>query len=102
MKMLEIKIEKNESSMIFYLTGRLDTNTAPDLETELKNSGMDTETLIFDLTDLEFISSAGLRVLLASQKKMTASQHKMIIRNASEAIVEIFEITGMTMVFDLE
>ena len=75
------------------LEGRLDTNTAPQLEAELKTSLSGISELELDFSGLEYISSAGLRVLLAAQKTMSR-QGKMTIRNVNETIMEVFEITG--------
>ena len=77
------------------LVGRLDTNTAPLLEAELKTSLNDVKELVFDFDNLDYISSAGLRVLLAAQKVMNA-QGTMTITNAKPEILEVFEITGFT------
>lgn len=77
------------------LVGRLDTTTAPQLEAELKSSLNDIQELNFDLSKLEYISSAGLRVFLAAQKVMN-NQGKMEIHNVSSEIMEVFEITGFT------
>lgn len=80
--------------------GRLDTTTAPELEAELKRSLGDQEELIFDFSKLEYISSAGLRVLLAAQKAMN-KQGKMLIQNVNESVMEIFEITGFTNILTI-
>ncbi len=95
-------IEKNinENELTVTLTGRLDTATAPQLETELKDlSGV--EKLVLDFAALEYLSSAGLRVLLAAQKVMN-KQGKMIIRNVNETIAEIFEVTGFVDILTIE
>ena len=76
------------------LEGRLDTNTAPQLEAELKTSLSGVTELDLDFSGLEYISSAGLRVLLAAQKAMSQGQGKMTIRHVKEPIMEVFEITG--------
>ena len=76
------------------LEGRLDTNTAPQLEAELKTSLSGVTELDLDFSGLEYISSAGLRVLLAAQKTMSQGQGKMTIRHVNEPIMEVFEITG--------
>ena len=77
------------------LQGRLDTTTAPQLEAVLKSSLNGIGELVFDFSKLEYISSAGLRVLLSAQKVMNA-QGKMNIKNVSAEIMEVFEITGFT------
>ena len=83
------------------LTGRLDTTTAPQLETELKRSIGRVESLVLDFAGLEYLSSAGLRVLLAAQKVMN-KQGKMVIRNVNETISEVFEITGFSDILTIE
>ncbi len=95
-------IEKiiNENELTVTLTGRLDTATAPQLETELKDL-FGVEKLVLDFAALEYLSSAGLRVLLAAQKVMN-KQGKMIIRNVNETIAEIFEVTGFVDILTIE
>lgn len=82
------------------LEGRLDTNTAPQLEAELKTSLSGISELELDFSGLEYISSAGLRVLLAAQKTMSR-QGKMTIRNVNETIMEAFEITGFVEILTI-
>ena len=83
------------------LQGRLDTTTAPQLEAELKRS-MDGITLLeLDFGELEYLSSAGLRVILAAQKTMN-KQGKMIIRHVNETIMEVFEVTGFIDILTIE
>ena len=82
------------------LEGRLDTNTAPQLEAELKASLSGITELELDFSVLEYISSAGLRVLLAAQKTMSR-QGKMTIRNVNETIMEVFEITGFVEILTI-
>ncbi len=81
--------------------GRLDTTTAPQLETELHSSTDGITELVFDISKLEYISSAGLRVLLSAQKLMN-KQGKMIIKGANENVMEIFEVTGFSEILTLE
>ena len=82
------------------LEGRLDTNTAPQLEAELKTSLSGITELELDFSGLEYISSAGLRVLLAAQKTMSR-QGKMTIRNVNGTILEVFEITGFVEILTI-
>ncbi len=95
-------IEKttNGNELTVTLTGRLDTATAPQLEAELKDLSS-VEKLVLDFAALEYLSSAGLRVLLAAQKVMN-KQGKMIIRNVNETIAEIFEVTGFVDILTIE
>ncbi|MCX4357917.1 MAG: STAS domain-containing protein [Oscillospiraceae bacterium] len=83
------------------LEGRLDTTTAPQLEAELKQSIADSTELNLDFAKLEYISSAGLRVLLAAQKVMN-KQGKMVIRNVNDVISEVFEVTGFADILTIE
>ncbi len=98
---MNINKHLEETILCLSLEGRLDTNTAPALETELKNSINNVTELIFDLAELAYISSAGLRVLLTAQKIMN-KQGNMIVKNASPEIMEVFEITGFTDILTLE
>lgn len=89
------------SALHIALEGRLDTTTAPQLEAELKQS-MDGVTMLeFDFDKLEYLSSAGLRVILAAQKTMN-KQGKMIIRHVNETIMEVFEVTGFIDILTIE
>lgn len=84
------------------LEGRLDTTTAPQLE-EALNENMDgVDTLVLDMKSLEYVSSAGLRVLLAAQKKMNAVKGSMVLRNVCEDIKEVFDITGFCDILTVE
>ncbi|MCM1023712.1 MAG: STAS domain-containing protein [Ruminococcus sp.] len=89
------------SALSIALEGRLDTTTAPLLEAELKQSIADNTKLILDFAKLEYLSSAGLRVLLAAQKVMN-KQGEMIIRNVNEVIAEVFEVTGFSDILTIE
>lgn len=96
-------IEKtlNGSELTVCLTGRLDTTTAPQLEAELKQNISGVEKLVLDFSTLEYLSSAGLRVLLAAQKVMN-KQGEMVIRNVNETIADIFEVTGFSDILTIE
>ena len=83
------------------LSGRLDTNSSPALEAELKQSVGGVKELIFDFSGVEYISSAGLRVLLAAQKLMNR-QGAMLLRNVNEAVMEVFEVTGFSDILRIE
>jgi anti-sigma B factor antagonist len=99
--MLNNNKEKDENNLTIKLAGRLDTTTAPEMEEELKKSLDGVTTLAIDCTELEYISSAGLRVLLSAQKIMN-KQGNMIIRNASDEIKEIFDITGFSDILTIQ
>lgn len=99
--MLDIKKNQEGSKLEFALSGRLDTITAPQLEEEIK-AGIDgVEELVFDFTELEYVSSAGLRVLLSAQKTMN-EKGSMVVRNVSEDIQEIFDVTGFSDILTIE
>ncbi|MGN1132761.1 MAG: STAS domain-containing protein [Ruminococcus sp.] len=99
---MEIKVTTNNSEMVVAPVGRLDTNTSPELEKELGKMPEGISTLIFDFEMLRYISSAGLRVLLSTQKKINALNGKMIIKNANEMIMEVFEVTGFLDILTVE
>ncbi len=99
--MLNITKTTNGSELTVILDGRLDTVTAPNLETELKSALDGVDELIFDLDKLQYISSAGLRVLLSAQKIMNR-QGSMIVKNASEDVKEIFDVTGFSDILTIE
>lgn len=91
----------NGSTLTLALEGRLDTTTAPQLEAELKASLDGITELNLDFEKLEYLSSAGLRVLLAAQKVMNR-QGSMVIRHVNETIQEVFEVTGFIDILTIE
>jgi len=99
--MLNIEKATDADIITYKLEGRLDTATSPDLEEEVKGISEDTKELIFDFENLEYISSAGLRVLLSAQKIMN-KQGEMKVINVNETIMEIFEVTGFTDILTIE
>ena len=88
-------------SLNIALEGRLDTTTAPLLEAELKQSLDGVTALALDMEKLDYLSSAGLRVLLAAQKQMN-KQGTMVIRHVNETIMEVFEVTGFIDILTVE
>ena len=96
-------IEKNlnGTELTVTIAGRLDTTTAPQLEAEFKQNIDGVEKLVLDFASLEYLSSAGLRVLLQAQKTMN-KQGEMIIKNVNETINEIFEVTGFIDILTIE
>ena len=99
-----MQINKNLGGAMLTLDieGRIDTTTAPALEGELKRSvTSDVKNLVLDFAKVEYISSAGLRVLLAAQKVMK-KQGSMVVRNVNEAIMEVFEVTGFADILTIE
>ena len=99
---MTIKKTVDGSTLVLALEGRLDTTTAPQLENELKVSLYDTKALTLDMEKLEYLSSAGLRVLLAAQKQMQKQKVEMVVVNVNEIIMEVFEITGFVDIITIK
>ncbi|MBQ2662599.1 MAG: STAS domain-containing protein [Clostridia bacterium] len=99
--MLNIETKKNNGELLIAVEGRLDTKTAPELEATVNDNIEGVEKLIFDFTNLVYISSAGLRVLLSSHKRML-KQGDMVIKNVPEEVVDTFEITGFADILTIE
>ena len=97
---MTIQRKQDGSKLTIELGGRLDTTTAPELEAEVKKLDGVTD-LVFDMTSLEYVSSAGLRVLLAAQKTMN-KQGSMVIRGANDDLKDIFDVTGFTDILTIE
>ena len=98
---MTISKKMNGNQLTIALEGRLDTTTAPELEAELKTSLDSTDSLIFDLSKLDYISSAGLRVLLSAQKSMS-KKGGMKVTHINEIVQEVFEVTGFADILDIE
>ena len=96
-----IEIKKNVENTIVEIVGRLDTTTAPSLEKTLNEDMGETKNLILDFKGLEYISSAGLRVLLSAQKRMQKIGSMKLI-NVCENVMEVFEITGFADILVIE
>ncbi len=96
-------ILKKQDDKTLYLTlaGHLDTLSAPQLEAELKSSLDGADSLVLDLADLDYISSAGLRVLLSAHKRMSGKSG-MKVRNVNEVVQEVFSVTGFDDILDIE
>ena len=92
---------KNENALTLAVAGRLETLTAPELEKVVKEELTGVTELIFDLSGLEYISSAGLRVLLSAQKIMNA-QGSMKVTGVNELVQEVFDITGFSDILTIE
>ncbi len=97
---MNITKQINGKELIIALEGKLDTTTAPELEQELEKSLDGVDKLVFDLKDMDYISSAGLRVLLSAHKKMIG-KNGMLLKNVCEEIMEIFEVTGFIDMFQV-
>lgn len=98
---MKIEMNRNETELTVVLEGRLDTMTSPELEERLEPEFEETEMLIFDLQKLEYISSAGLRVLLSALKVMQ-EQGEMVIRNVNSVVMDVFEVTGFIDILNIE
>ena len=98
---MTIEKKLNNTELTISLTGRLDTTTSPQLEAELKACLNGVEHLVLDFAALEYLSSAGLRVLLAAQKQMNR-QGDMVVRHVNETIAEIFDVTGFCDILNIE
>ncbi len=98
---MKITKTENGSSLCLSLEGRLDTNTAPELETVLKASVDGITELVIDMQSLDYLSSAGLRVLLSAQKTMN-KQGSMKVMHVNDTIMEIFEVTGFVDILTIE
>ena len=98
---MEIKKTKNDAALTLAIQGRIDTTTAPQLETELKADIDGVTELYLDFAGVEYISSAGLRVLLSAQKLMSR-QGKMVLSHVNESVMEVFEVTGFSDILTIE
>ncbi|MDD6797666.1 MAG: STAS domain-containing protein [Clostridia bacterium] len=97
---MTINIKENDKEIIIELAGRLDTTTAPELESAVKALPENIESLIIDMNGIEYISSAGLRVLLATHKKMGDGNFKLT--NVCDSVMEVFDMTGFDDILVIE
>ena len=98
---MTIEIMKNQEETIIKIVGRLDTITAPSLDKTINEDIRDVQNLVLDIKDMEYISSAGLRVLLAAQKKMQKIG-SMKVTGVCEEVMEVFEMTGFADILVIE
>ena len=98
---MTINKERNNETLTLVIEGRLDTVTAPELEKVVNEETADIKELLLDMNALEYISSAGLRVLLAAQKKMN-KQGSMKLKDVCDAVMEVFEMTGFADILVIE
>lgn len=98
---MTIEIKKNNRETVIQIVGRLDTITAPALDKTIHEDIGDTKNLVLDVKGMEYISSAGLRVLLSAQKKMQKIGH-MKLTGVCEAVMEVFEMTGFADILVIE
>ena len=98
---MNINKKTNGNTIEVAVEGRLDTTTAPELEAALKEAADSADKIVLDFSKLDYVSSAGLRVLLATHKKMAAKKG-MIVTGVNDIVNEIFEITGFSDILDIE
>ena len=98
---MTIEIKRNAEEIVLEVAGRLDTTTAPALDKTIGENIKDTKNLILDFKRLEYISSAGLRVLLSAQKKMQQIGSMKVI-NVCDDVMEVFEMTGFADILNIE
>ena len=98
---MKIEINKNEEATVIRIIGRLDTITAPALDKAINEDIGDTKDLVLDVKEMEYISSAGLRVFLSAQKKMPKIG-SMKVRNVCEEVMDVFEMTGFADILVIE
>ena len=99
---MDIKKNYNEKELTIEVGDRIDTITAPDFENEINDEMGNFDSLIIDFTNLEYISSAGLRVLISTQKKLKGEGIPMVIKNVNDTINEIFRMSGFDKILKIE
>lgn len=99
---MTITMNHAADNLTLVLSGRLDTTTAPQLEKALQENLNGVAAVTFDFAGVEYISSAGLRVLLSAQKKMNAAGGEMKLVYVNETVMEVFDITGFTDILTIE
>ena len=97
---MTINVERDFELVTLEITGRIDTTTAPNLEAVVNELSEDTKELIFDMAGVEYISSAGIRVLLGAYKRINSRKGAMRIEKANEQVYEVFEMTGLSDMLD--
>ena len=98
---MKISKDLKDGNLILYIEGEINSFTAPELEEVIDNDLNGVKSLVLDLKDVEYLSSAGLRVLLVAHKVM-AKQGKMSLRNINKSVMEVFDITGFSNILDIE
>ena len=99
---MTINVERDFELVTLGITGRLDATTAPNLESVINELSDDAKELIFDMSGVEYISSAGIRVLLGAYKKIGINQRTMRIEKANDMVREVFEMTGLSEMLEQE
>ena len=98
---MKITKDLKGENLVISIEGEINSFTAPELEEIIKNDLNGVKSLVFDFKDVEYLSSAGLRVLLVAQKVMN-KQGKMSLRNVNKSVMEVFEITGFSNILEIE
>lgn len=98
---MDIRTSREGTVLSLAIEGRIDTTTAPQLEAELKTGVTGITELVLDFAGVEYISSAGLRVLLSAQKVMNR-QGSMVLHNVNDAVMDVFEVTGFSDILTIE
>lgn len=99
---MQITKNYNEKELTLSVEGRIDTITSKDLDNEIQDEMGNFDSLIMDFTDLEYISSAGLRVLVSTQKQLKPDNIPLIIKNTNDAVNEIFRMSGFNKILQIE
>ena len=99
---MEIKKTINDNGLLVAVSGRLDTNTAPELEKEVLPDLANAAKLVLDLSNLDYISSAGLRVVLTLHKTMSSKKGSLVVSHPKEEVVEVFDMTGFSSFLTIE
>ncbi|MCH3943333.1 MAG: STAS domain-containing protein [Atopobiaceae bacterium] len=98
---MEVKEGRKGDRLVLAVSGRIDTNTTPELESYVERMPTDVKDLVIDLTDVQYVSSAGLRVILFAQKRMVG-QGTLTISHPNEYVAHVFEATGMSDILTIE
>ena len=102
MSTLSVTKTKDNETLTAVISGRIDTSTSPELDSEIKGALDGIKKLVLDFTKVEYISSSGLRVLLSLHKTMAAADGELIISKPAEMAVEVFEVTGFADILNIE
>ena len=98
---MKINKDLKDGNLLISISGEINSLSAPELEEVIKNDLNGVKSLVFDFKEVEYLSSAGLRVLLVAQKVMT-KQGKMSLRHVNKSVMEVFEITGFSNILEIE
>jgi len=99
---MKTELHKTETALTVFVEGRIDSVTAPDLESELKEQLPDVTKVVLDFTAVTFISSAGIRVILWTAAQMNNRQGTMVLRNVNKTVMEVFVLTGLDTILNFE